>query len=172
MYPLARNGSRNLGLSSCIYTSPPWLHLMSDRVPTANDGSAESQLHGAAWCGDLKEVTRLVKSGADVNWRDSIGETALFGAAAWGHVEVVRYLLSVVANCNIAESNGYTPLHWAAGHGTLETIRLLVEAGADPSVADQQGRLPIDVARKHGKGAHVSHLKSIAPPIAARRKTR
>jgi ankyrin repeat protein len=66
---------------------------MSDTVLTANDGSAESLLHEAAWRGDLEEVTRLVDGGADVNWRDSIGETALFGAAAWGHVEVVRHLV-------------------------------------------------------------------------------
>jgi uncharacterized protein len=140
---------------------------MSDRALTANDGAAESPLHGAAWCGDIEEVTRLVEDGADVNWRDSIGETALFGAAAWGHVEVVRYLLRVGADFNVAESTiGYTPLHWAASHGNLETIRTLVEAGADPTVADHQGRLPVDVAHKHGKGAHVSFLKSIGPPIA------
>jgi ankyrin repeat protein len=146
--------------------------LMSDRVITANEGSAESQLHGAAWCGDLAEVTRLVEGGADVNWWDSISETALFGAAAWGHVGVVRYLLSVGANYNIAESNGYTPLHWAASHGNIETLKVLLEAGADPTAADHQGRLPVDVAHKHGKGAHVSHLKSIGPPIASRRKER
>jgi ankyrin repeat protein len=142
---------------------------MSDRVLTANDGAAESRLHGAAWVGDLRGVTRLVEGGADVNWRDSIGETALFGAAASGHVEVVRYLLSAGADCNIAESTvGYTPLHWAASHGNLETIKILVEAGADPTVADLQGRLPVDVARKHGKGSHVSYLKSISPPIISK----
>jgi ankyrin repeat protein len=143
---------------------------MSDRVLTANDGAAGSRLHGAAWCGDLEEVTRLVEGGANVNWRDSIGETALFGAASWGHVEVVRYLIGVGADCNIAESSiGYTPLHWAASHGNLETIKALVEAGADPTVADRQGRLPVDVAHRYGKGTHVSYLKSIGPPIASKR---
>jgi ankyrin repeat protein len=81
----------------------------------------------------------------------------------------VRYLLSVKADCNIAESNGYTPLHWAASHGNLETMKALIEAGADPTVADHQGRLPVDVAQEYGKGAHVSYLKSIGPPIASRR---
>jgi ankyrin repeat protein len=143
---------------------------MSDRVLTANDGSAESRLHGAAWCGNLEEVTRLVEGGAHVNWRDSIGETALFGAAAWGHVEVVCYLLGVGADCNIVElSGGYTPLHWAASHGNLETIKVLIEAGADPTVANHQGRLPVDVAHQYGKGAHVSYLKSIGPSIASKR---
>jgi ankyrin repeat protein len=143
---------------------------MSDRVLTANDGAAESPLHGAAWCGDLAEVTRLVERGADVNWRDSIGETPLFGAAASGHVEVVRFLLDAGADCNISEKSiGYTPLHWAASHGNLETIKVLVDAGADRTAADHQGRLPVDVADKHGKGETVSYLKLVGPPIASRR---
>jgi uncharacterized protein len=143
---------------------------MSDRVLTANDGAAESRLHQAAWCGDLEEVTRLVEGGADVSWRDSIGETALFGAAASGHVEVVRYLLGVGADCNIVESSiGYTPLHWAARHGNLATIKVLVEAGAAATAADHQGRFPVDVAHQYGKGAHVSYLKSIGPPVTSKR---
>jgi ankyrin repeat protein len=60
-------------------------------------------------------------------------------------------------------------LHWAASHGNLDTVKALIEAGADPTVADRQGRLPVDVAHTHGKGAHVTHLKSIGPPIARRR---
>ena len=144
---------------------------MSDKVLTANEGAPESLLHGAAWCGDLEEVTRLVEGGANVNWRDSIGETALFGAAASGRVEVVRYLLGVGADCNIAESSiGYTPLHWAASHGNLETIEVLVAAGADPTAADREGRLPVDVAHRYGKGTHGSYLKSVGPPIAAERR--
>lgn len=51
---------------------------------TAKDGASESELHAAAWAGDLRLVKRLVKAGADVNWCDSAGESALFGAAAWG----------------------------------------------------------------------------------------
>ena len=39
---------------------------MSDKVLTANEGASESQLHWAAWCGDLEEVTRLVEGGANV----------------------------------------------------------------------------------------------------------
>ena len=135
---------------------------------TANDGAAESPLHGAAWCGDLAEVRRLIEGGADVNWRDSIGETALFGAAASGYVDVVRVLLDAGADLNIAEQSiGYTPLHWAASHGNLETIRVLVEAGADPTAADHRGRLPVDVAHKYGKGQHVSYLTSIGPKAGA-----
>ncbi|MEI2782146.1 MAG: ankyrin repeat domain-containing protein [Candidatus Competibacter sp.] len=146
--------------------------VYSDQHSTAKDGAAESPLHAAVWAGDLDEVRRLVESGADVNWRDSIGETALFGAAAWGRVQAVRYLLSVGARHDFHESNGYTPLHWAAGHGDLETIRILVEAGANAAAPDKLGRLPVDVAHQQGKGSHVAYLKTVGPEIASRRKTR
>ena len=144
---------------------------MTDKLTplTANEGTAEAALHEAAWSGNLEKVKHLVDSGADVNWQDSIGETALFGAASWGQIEVVRYLLSVGARHDLRESHGFTPLHWAA-RGNLETLKLLIEAGADTNAEDQLGRLPIDIAHEHGKGAHVSYLKTVGPPIASKRK--
>jgi ankyrin repeat protein len=69
-------------------------------------------LHDAAWRGDVEEIRRIVRSGADIDWRDSIGETALFGAAAWGHVDAVKLLLELGAEPNLQEATGYTPLHW------------------------------------------------------------
>lgn len=142
---------------------------MTKTPSTANEGTSESLLHSAAWAGDIDEVKRLVESGADTNWRDSIGETALFGAAAWGHVEVVRYLLSVGARHDFQESAGFTVLHWAASHGNIETIKTLVQAGANPAAEDQFGQLPVDVAHASGKGPHVAYLKTVGPEIASRR---
>ena len=146
------------------------LCVMTNDMLTAADGAAESELHGAAWSGDLEQVKHVVTAGADVNWADSIGETALFGASAWGHAAVVRCLLMLGANPNLQNQDGVTPLHWAASHGNVDTIRALVEAGADPTVPDKRNRLPIDAAHEHGKGAHVAVLKTVGPPIASRRK--
>lgn len=142
---------------------------MTDEQTTAAEGAAESDLHGAAWHGDLDEVSALVAAGADVNWRDSIGETALFGAAAWGHSEVVIYLLSVGARHDFSERlSGYTALHWAA-RSNVETTKALVEAGADVSTEDSNGNLAIDEAHRYGKGDIVRYLKSVGSEIASRR---
>ncbi len=142
---------------------------MNDKQLTAADGAAESDLHAAAWHGNVNEVRALVETGADVNWKDSIGETALFGAASWGRVEVVRYLLSVGARHDLHEiHSGYTPLHWAA-RGNVETLRVLIEAGANPGAADKFGNLSVDIAHQYGKGAHVAYLKTVGPEIASRR---
>jgi len=145
--------------------------VMNDDEFTAANGNAESQLHAAAWSGDLDRVKAIVESGADINWRDSVGETALFGACAWGQVAVVEYLLSHGAEFNVREQSGLTPLHWAASHGGIETLRMLIGAGADPGAADDTGRLPVDLARKSGKGDRVAYLKSLGPPTESRRKT-
>ena len=136
---------------------------------SADRGDPESDLHEAAWNGDLARVRKLVESGVDVNWTDSIGETALFGASSWGNTDVVCYLIGKGAEVNVREQRGYTPLHWAASHGNLKTLRALVVAGADPGATDDMGQLPIDVAHSGGKGSHVAYLKTVGPPIRIRR---
>jgi uncharacterized protein len=103
---------------------------MNPPALTAANGSPESELHAAAWSGDLPLVSSLLEAGADPNWKDSIGETALFGAAAWGHASVVTYLISRGAEVNIQEQSGLTPLHWAASHGNAATVQALITAGA------------------------------------------
>ncbi|MBK8964760.1 MAG: ankyrin repeat domain-containing protein [Candidatus Competibacteraceae bacterium] len=112
-----------------------------------------SQLHGAAWSGDLEQVKHVVTAGADVNGGGVGGGVVL----SW-------------SDPNLQNQDGVTPLHWAASHGNVDTIRALVEAGADPTVPDKRNRLPIDAAHEHGKGAHVAVLKTVGPPIASRRK--
>ena len=143
---------------------------MAGHKPTATEGGAESELHTAAWNGNLEEVKSIVAKGVDVNWIDSAGESAVFGAAAWGHSEVVAYLLLVGARIDFHEPlSGFTPLHWAA-KSNIETIQTLVNAGADASAPDKFGRLPVDIAHESGKGEHVAYLKTIGPEIESRRK--
>jgi len=55
---------------------------MTDIENNATNGAVESELHEAAWSGDLDWVKEIVDAGVDVNWRDSSGETALFGACS------------------------------------------------------------------------------------------
>lgn len=142
---------------------------MEEDQNTAAEGAAESDLHAAAWGGDVEEVRAILESGADVNWRDSIGETAIFGAAGWGHAEVVRYLIEKGAQLSFQENGtGYTALHWAA-RSNVETAKLLVEAGANVLAETESGQLPIDIAHEYGKGAIVRYLKTVGPPIASRR---
>ncbi|MCB1588631.1 MAG: ankyrin repeat domain-containing protein [Xanthomonadales bacterium] len=128
---------------------------------TANDGHAESELHAEAWAGDVDGVARVLDSGFDVNWQDSIGETALFGAVAWAENAVVVLLLARGAQVSVQNNEGWSPLHWAASHGGVDMIDLLVAHGADAHLADHAGAKAIDIARRYGKGDRVARLKML-----------
>ena len=130
----------------------------------ATDGAAETELHAAAWAGDLDEIRRLTAEGSNVNHIDSAGETPLHGAAAWGHANAVQLLLSLGADPNVAETHGLTPLHWAASHGNVDTARLLVEGGAYPCARNRRGELPVDLAikRKDRDPDLVEYLGSVS----------
>ena len=142
---------------------------MDEYPNTAEYGAAESDLHAAAWHGDLEPVRELVEAGNDVNWRDSIGESAIFGAAGWGHTEVVSYLIKEGARLDFQEiHSGYTVLHWAA-RSNVRTTQVLVEAGANVLAETNAGQLPVDIAHEYGKGEIVRYLKTVGPQIKSRR---
>ena len=115
-------------------------------APTASQGGAESELHAAAWAGDLPWAQALLVAGADVNFKDSIGEPALHGAAAWGQSAMVEFLLAQGADANVQEVTGLTPLHWAVSHGNLATVCALLHASADVNLKDRRDRTPLDLA--------------------------
>jgi len=132
------------------------LGLMSNL--TANDGHAESDLHHAAWTGDLEGVERLLAEGHDVNWQDSIGESAIFGAVAWGRLNITARLIAAGADVNLRNNEGWTPLFWGASHGGVEAMKLLLEAGSCVDCVDKTGKSALDIARFYKKNEHVDFL--------------
>lgn len=142
---------------------------MTEEHLTAKDGFPESELHAAAWEGNIDQVRERIKAGADLNWRDSIGETALSGTAGLGHSDVVRLLLEHGARHDLPETETrYTPLHWAA-RNNLETVKTLVSFDADKTAAGTSGQFPIDAAHSYGKGNILAYLKTVGPDIRSRR---
>lgn len=71
-------------------------------------------LHDAAKAGDHEALTKLIKSGVDVNARDDSGGTALHKAAHSKSAENVKTLIEAGADVNAYGSFGATPLHTAA----------------------------------------------------------
>jgi glycerophosphodiester phosphodiesterase len=89
-------------------------------------------------------VEMLVKSGVDINWKDSTGETALHVAARFGHHEcaevIIRGTDAQKADLEVGENSyAWTPLHVAAVDGHLSVAKLLVDAGAEVNRPDSDG---------------------------------
>ncbi|KAI0256870.1 L-asparaginase [Lactifluus subvellereus] len=79
-------------------------------VDWINPASGRSPLHVAAINGSTQSVDALLKAGALVHLRDSLGHTALYYAARQGHDEIVSMLVSAGANLGGADVEGFASL--------------------------------------------------------------
>jgi len=114
------------------------------------DTLGRTSLYKAAKHGNLKEVKRLLKSGADPNIPNHRGLTPLHQAAYWGELQVMKELIKAGADPKADNGHGWTPLHSAALAAGLEkrreVIELLLKLGADPKKKDMYGWAPADYA--------------------------
>ena len=85
----------------------------------------------AADYGHEECVLSLMKSGADVNEKDSFHYTALMNAARNGLDKCVEELIKAGANVNAHEYESHTALMFAATRGHLNCLNMLIDAGAN-----------------------------------------
>ncbi len=123
-----------------------------------DEDTLENPLHRAAEKGDLREVKRLIKEGANVNARNGDGSTPLHKAAQKGHLKVVKYLIRKGADVNAKDRYGYTPLHLSVSEDHEDVVAYLVKMGADVNARDGQGFTPLHVAAMEGKWEMVRYL--------------
>ena len=73
----------------------------------------------------IEMVKALIKSKADVNWRDGFNCTALMYAAAKGNMELVNLLLENGADVTADDGKGNTALTAATESKNAELIKLI-----------------------------------------------
>lgn len=104
-------------------------------------------LHVAAISNQPKNVSLLLRNGANVHAIAEGGITPITLACMVGHAEIVRVLIEEGnANPNVRDWSQGTPLHAAAINGHLEVTRVLLEHGADPWLSETTGWTPLNAA--------------------------
>jgi len=112
------------------------------------------RLQAAAGEGKKEEVERLLRAGADPDFRNRFGETALFYAAGSGWDEVIELLIEHGADIRAIDSGGVTPLMRAVGYGHTAAARVLVDAGSDVNAIDDYHKVPVMFAANFGSAEH------------------
>ena len=106
--------------------------------------------------GNPDAVRRLLRLGANVDYRDAQGKTALHRAAKAGFTVTMGILLEHGASVKIEDGKGETALFDAIrstikdGDRKAAAIRLLMEAGSDPLHANGRGETATEVADRVG----------------------
>jgi len=112
--------------------------------------------------GDVKEVRRLIDTGAYVNARDGSirnsirNYTALILASRYGHIEIVKLLIVAGADVNAKGGIGNTALQGASRYGHTEMVKLLRAVGAGSWFSSS--RTPIVAASLSGSSSVVRAL--------------
>ena len=101
------------------------------------DGS--TPLQWAVYNGDVAEVKRLLRAGADVSLANKYGATPMGLAAEVGHTEILKLLLEAGANADSPNPDGQTALLAVARTGNVEAARLLIDHGATVDAREKWG---------------------------------
>ncbi|XP_065169946.1 caspase Dronc-like [Atheta coriaria] len=123
--------------------------LTKDKLPINHDRTSDS-LMDACFKGDFQRVPDLLKSGADVNYRNHEGQSPLHFAANNGNLGICLLLLQKGANINAKSNDGGTPLQSAAYNGNTRICSTFIENGAILSETDNKGNSALHFATLNG----------------------
>ncbi|PCG19556.1 ankyrin repeat domain-containing protein [Brachyspira sp. G79] len=110
-----------------------------------------SPLQYAIFEGNTNIINTLLKHGADINRKDSLGNNALMYAASYGNAEVIDTLLNYSSNSyRVVDIYGDTPLHNAALLGNTNTLSALINrTPININVQNIDGNTPLHLAVKN-----------------------
>ncbi|KAK8183666.1 uncharacterized protein BKA78DRAFT_299687 [Phyllosticta capitalensis] len=112
---------------------------------SGSDG--ETPLIRSAWLGHTKNITTLLRLGANIDATDRFGRTPIFKATSYKEAAAVKALIDGGANVN-KRTDSSTILMEAAISGKIDIVRILIDAGADVNVQDEDGRTALTLAEK------------------------
>ncbi len=156
------NGTDRTGRTPLHYATTAYaaqLLLSKGALPNVHAYDGCTQLHSAAFDGNLDVIRELLKNGADIN-ADSSHSSITFGAdfdmrpihiaASEGHLNAVKFLLDKGAAIDAKNSWFATPLYLACLKDRFEVAQFLIEKGADAKTTDADGSTPLHMASRLG----------------------
>ena len=119
----------------------------------------------------------LVKSGADLSFKNKIGDTPLHTAVNTQppSAKIVQALLAGGAKVDAPNEYGYTPLHNLAQNAVntdAPVVALLIGAGADVNLKDPYGMTPLYHMTIHGLGCKGTKVAQVLIDAGADVNTR
>ncbi|WP_075591439.1 ankyrin repeat domain-containing protein [Labilibacter marinus] len=108
----------------------------------ANSSKTEitTDIHTAAYLGNLDEIKKHLKAGTDLNSTEPMGgSTPLISATVFGHNEVAIELIKAGADVNVQNKEGSTALHSAAFFCRTEIVKALLQHGAKKDIINKGG---------------------------------
>ena len=111
--------------------------VRTDVNQRAADGS--TPLQWAVYEGNIAEVRRVLKAGADVSLANNYGATPMGLAAEVGNAEIIKLLLEAGAKADSPNPEGQTALLAVARTGNVEAAELLVKYGATVDARERWG---------------------------------
>lgn len=90
-----------------------------------NMNTLSSELDIVLKTGNIDEIKRLVRLGADIEGKDENGKAPLHWATLYGKTKAIAELVRLGADIEAKDENVKTPLHWASISGNIEVITVL-----------------------------------------------
>jgi len=133
-------------------------------ISSSGEHKGITPLRAALGNSDPRVITALVKAGADVNAKDSLGVSPLMDLAGrrFADKEMIIALINAGADVNAQDNLGMTPLILAARSSYIpEVITTLLDLGANPKIIDKAGKLAISHARQNRRLGNTEALRRL-----------
>lgn len=110
-----------------------------------------SPLQYAIFKGNTNIINTLLRYGADINKKDSLGYNALMYAAGYGNAEIIDSILNYSSNSyRVVDIYGNTPLHNASLLGNTNTLTALMNrTPININIQNADGDTPLHIAVKN-----------------------
>ncbi len=122
------------------------------------DNSANKRLQAAAAAGDVNAIREAIRTGAQIEFRDTDGRTPLMTAVYKHHTDAARELIGAGASANAQDKILNSPFLYAGAEGMTDIVRMCMKAGADYTVYNRYGGSALIPACERG---HVETVKAI-----------